>query len=439
MSAARIPRLWAPWWLGWVVAAVAFVVRVIRLDRPPVFVFDEIYYVGDAASLYRSGVERGVPVHPPLGKWLIGLGMQLFGINPTGWRIASVVAGAIISAIVAMIAWHWTQRIELALLAGLLVTVDGIMFTASRVAMLDIFEALFVVLAAHACTVALGHSDPRRQWRWQMGAAVWLGLGAATTWSALYTLPVLVAVIAGQAWQREGSPARRLSRMLGHLGAAGAVTVVTYLLAFAPTFVTNPSMANPVTFLRRQRMLVQYHLSLDPTSTYAHPAIDWLAQLYPTGLLIEHCTAAMSGSGTVCPTDSHHATVVAVVSLANPVVWVLGIAALPVLVASLVYLRRGGGLRQAVPVLALGLVAVRWLPWMFTRAGYSFYSAALVPFLVLAAVAAMSLLPRRAGRYAAVGVGALAICAFAFFYPYLAGVPMSASQLRLREWLSTWP
>lgn len=430
----RAPRLLTPTarsvprWLPWLVAAVAFAVRAVRLDSPPVYVFDELYYVGDAQSLLRSGVERGLPVHPPLGKWLIAAGIQLFGANPTGWRIAAVIAGAAVCATVASVAWHWTARIDLALLAGGLCIVDGILFTSSRIAMLDIFEAMFVVLFAHAATLAI--LRPGR--RWVILAALWLGLGAATKWSALYCVPVLVAVIVWRARGLEGSRARRIGRALGRSAGAAGVMAGAYVLAYAPTFATNPSLANPVGFLRRQRDVVRFHLRLDPVNAYAQPAIDWLGQRYPAGLFLQTCQAGRATASGVCASRGE-ATTVAIVSLANPVVWIGGIAAVAVLAGRLL-LRR-----EAPAILALGMIAARWAPWLATRDGYSFYAAPLVPFLVLALVCAMALLPRRAIPWAAGVIGLLAAAAFAFFYPYWAAVPMTEAQLELRRWLDTWP
>lgn len=434
----------APRWLPWLVAAVAFAVRAVRLDRPPVYVFDEVYYVGDASSLWRSGVERGSPVHPPLGKWLIGAGIQVFGMNPTGWRVAAVLAGAVVCAVAAAIAWHWTGRADLALLAGGLCIVDGILFTSSRLAMLDIFEAMFVVLFAHAATLAVLSAAPPGtaagaraarvlvSRRWVILAAVWLGLGAATKWSALYCAPILVGVIVWRAVRGDDSATARAVRALWGSIGAGAIVVASYLLAYVPTFATNPALASPMTFLRRQREVAQFHLNLDPVNPYAQPAIDWLAQRHPTGLFVQLCQAGRDTASGVCP-DRAQATTVAVVSLANPVVWLAGIVAVIVLIARVVYVR------EAPVVLALSLIAVRWAPWMLTRDGYSFYAAALTPFLILALICALALLPERAIRWSAAGIALAAVGAFAFFYPYWAAVPLTEGQLNLRQWMDTWP
>ena len=100
-------------WAGWsgpiAAGVLAADLRLPGLGRPHALVFDETYYAKDALSLLRYGYERktveganelllsgqsgifttepSYVVHPPVGKWAIALGEQLFGATPFGWRI----------------------------------------------------------------------------------------------------------------------------------------------------------------------------------------------------------------------------------------------------------------------------------------------------------------------------------------------------------------
>ena len=108
--------------VGWVVTvvigAIVFVTRVVHLGYPNKLVFDETYYAKDAYSLLQHGYEQswlktadasvaaGNPdvmlgqaqfiVHPPVGKWLIAGGEQLFGMNAFGWRFSSLIFGTLL-------------------------------------------------------------------------------------------------------------------------------------------------------------------------------------------------------------------------------------------------------------------------------------------------------------------------------------------------------
>ena len=104
------------------VTAIAGVIRFTNLSRPPELFFDENYYaksgcilIGDTdrICLVDSNDERywrenkwdvGSWVHPPLGKWTIGMGEKVFGVTPFGWRFSSALAGTLVVTIVAIIA-----------------------------------------------------------------------------------------------------------------------------------------------------------------------------------------------------------------------------------------------------------------------------------------------------------------------------------------------
>ena len=96
---------------------LAAVLRLPYLGQPREIVFDETYYIKDAWSLWHFGYERqaldkadesilngsidflrdqaSFVVHPPFGKWVIGLGEHLFGLTPFGWRIMVALLGVI--------------------------------------------------------------------------------------------------------------------------------------------------------------------------------------------------------------------------------------------------------------------------------------------------------------------------------------------------------
>ncbi|MBN6051175.1 phospholipid carrier-dependent glycosyltransferase, partial [Nonomuraea sp. RK-328] len=177
--------LWG--WLGPVLVTVfGGILRFVRLGEPRAVVFDETFYIKDAYSLLTYGVERYTvgdtkdPIadrrilagnldiwkhcpepadcaafvsHPPLGKWMIGVGEWLFGMNPFGWRFAAAVAGTLSILIIARVARRMTRSTLLGCLAGLLLALDGLHLVLSRTALLDIF-LMFWVLAGFACVVA---------------------------------------------------------------------------------------------------------------------------------------------------------------------------------------------------------------------------------------------------------------------------------------------
>jgi len=161
--------------------------RLWRLDTPKGYIFDEIYYAKNAYSLISSGVELDQQggsefvVHPPFGKWLIGIGIKLFGNNEFGWRSSSALFGSASVLLIYLIAKRLFKSEFLALSAALLMAVDGLSLVMSRVALLDIFLMFFILLTFYFLL---------KENYWLSGVAI--GLGLSTKWSAAFLIPVLL-------------------------------------------------------------------------------------------------------------------------------------------------------------------------------------------------------------------------------------------------------
>ena len=145
------------------VTAIAGVLRFTHLSRPPELFFDENYYaksgcilIGDSDKVCKvdSNDEHywrdnkwdvGSWVHPPLGKWTIGMGEKLFGVTPFGWRFSSAVAGTLIVTMVAILAQLLFGSALWTFVAGLLMAVESLNVVLSRSALLDIHLEFWVL------------------------------------------------------------------------------------------------------------------------------------------------------------------------------------------------------------------------------------------------------------------------------------------------------
>ena len=147
-------------------------------------------------------------VHPEVGKWIIGLGEAVFGMTPFGWRISSAVVGALMVMVMIRLARRVTRSTLLGLVAGLLMCFDGLQLVLSRLALLDLYVAFFV-LCAVSCMVAdrdwvrgrMARAVPEGTrlaadawgplllWRpWRLATGVMWGLAIGTKWSAVFPL-----------------------------------------------------------------------------------------------------------------------------------------------------------------------------------------------------------------------------------------------------------
>ena len=113
-------------------ALIGLLMRLWHLGQPKGYIFDEVYYAKNAHSLALHGVEindKGMAdfiVHPPVGKWLIAIGIKAFGYNEFGWRVSSAVIGSLSIALIYLVAKRLFNRPLISSSAAILTLADGL-------------------------------------------------------------------------------------------------------------------------------------------------------------------------------------------------------------------------------------------------------------------------------------------------------------------------
>ena len=401
-----------------VITFMAFVLRIFHLDRPKGLVFDEIYYVDGARDYLKQGVElaKGAPefvVHPPVGKWLIAVGIKLFGDHEFGWRIAVAVAGTLTVYLTARIALKIFHENKWATLAALLVALDGMNLVMSRTALLDIFLTLFILLSVNA---------------WLSGRylsfAIYLGLAMGSKWSALYFVIALLLL------------ELVLNRKLLRTVKIGLISFVTYLATWFGWFASSlgwdrDSRSNPIaSLIYYHKEMLGFHTGLTEKHSYQANPWSWIVMGRPTSFFYQSPKGCGSKS---CSQE--------VLALGTPILWWLGVLALVVLIGINLhnFAMREFEMASLIPFLG---IAAGYLPWFFfqKRTVFTFYSIVFEPFLILAIV----LLAKLAYEYderlkflIALVVIAIAIN-FIYFLPIFTGQITTYDAWFARMWWSSW-
>ena len=456
------------WIVTGVVGVIAALLRLIGLNHPKTLMFDEIYYVKDAYSLWHLGYEAtwndkavsigstdptvttdtafamgdfsrltdtaSYVVHPQLGKWLIGAGMEIFGPeSPFGWRFMPAVAGILTVMLLARLTMRLTRSPLLAGLAGLLLAIDGVALTESRIGLLDVFIGFFATLSLY-CLVrdrewsrarlarrmagtTPGARAPHATIRpWLLAAGIALGLTCSIKWSGLYLVAVCgIAVVTwdtlalrrvrARAWFLEGTVAQGVSDFLQAIPVVIVVYVgcwwswFTHLGAFkhgwtaeqikqglpvpAPWlsgYVDNSVFEKINDFIAYHQQMYEFHVGLDAPHTYQSKPSGWLLQTRPTSFFWEDkAQVPQTCGGGDC--------IQAITSIGNIVIWWSAVVAL---VAVVIIGVKNRDWRAWVPLIGyLGL----YVPWFQyrDRTIFTFYTVAFVPCVVLVLVLALGM------------------------------------------------
>jgi dolichyl-phosphate-mannose--protein O-mannosyl transferase len=467
--------------------------------------FDETYYVKDAWSLSHLGYEGSWPsdanerflrgevdifsadpafvIHPPLGKWIIALGMLALGPGSGwGWRLTTAVLGTAAVLVLMLIAKRLTASTTFAVVTGLLMAVDGLAISMSRVALLDMSLTFFVLLAflfvlrdrehtmariAHT-VAARWEGDQPPAWGpvlwgrpWIIAAGAALGAATAVKWSGVWVLAglgVYLVITDALARRRAGVvlwPTDALRQGAATFVLLVPIAVAVYLASWTGWLATDGGYdrhvadANPATGVWSWvplplQSLWQYHVTMYQSASqitsghaYASPAWQWPLLLRPTGMYYHHDAFGVDG----CAAQNGCSAVIS--SIPNPLVWYAGVVAVLYLVYRFVVSRDW---RYAF---VLTGVAVTYVPWLFfpARTVFQFYTVLILPFMLLALTFALRDIAggaradvhrRHTGQRLVIVFLCVALALAAFWYPVISAMTVPYDFWRLHNWMPGW-
>ncbi len=454
------------------IALLGLFLRLWHLGEPKVFSFDETYYAKDAWSLLNNGYARdhvedadklvlsgqttglwqdtpSIAVHPDVGKWLIALGEKAFGMDPFGWRVSAAVVGSLMILVMCRFARRVTGSTLLGCVGGLLLSLDGLHLVLSRLALLDIFLAFFLLCAVH-CLVAdrdwlrrrlaatadldaTGHVTAAQPWGpvrpllfrpWLVAGGVCFGLAVGTKWVALYPLAAFgILVWAWSAGARRSFGVRwpvlrsaltdGVPAFVSLVGVGLVVYVVTWTgwLVHAGEYEEHRSETQYTTYdggqqwptaaepdadglgevVQSLRSLWYYHQDVYVFHTKFLNDSDHPYESKPSGWLLMNRPVGVDAQNDIkvgtqgCDAPPDSNCMRQVLLLGNPVIWWAGSLAL---LWGLVMWVGARDWRYGVAVIG---VASTWLPWLLydDRPIFIFYAIATLPFLVLALTLAL--------------------------------------------------
>lgn len=495
----------ASWIAPLAVTLLAGILRFWNLGHPHAIVFDETYYVKDAWSQWSLGWAATWPdgaderfaagetdiftddpsfvVHPPLGKFLIGAGMALFGSTSSfGWRFAVAAIGTLAVLVLYLVAWQLTRSVVFSSVAAGLMAIDGLAIVMSRVAILDILLTFFVLLSVlfvlldrrrHldrlAAAVLRRDAAGRAGWwgpvlwgrPWLVAAGVAGGAACGVKWSGAWVLAALgVFVVVSDALARRRLgvffwPADAVRQGVAAFLLLVPVAVLVYLATWTTWLTTDGGYERHAVDADPARgfwawvplplqNLWHYHQTIYTATAqitsshpYASPAWQWPLLLRPTSMYAESTADGVDGC------VSARGCIEILYSMPNPLLWWLGVLAVLWLA---VHALRTREWRSGIVLVG---VAATYVPWLFypSRTIFQFYTVLILPFLILALTFALRaawgpahadaerrVVARRAVLVALALIGAVS----AFWYPLWSAVQITTEFYWLHNWLRGW-
>ncbi|MBZ0158522.1 MAG: glycosyltransferase family 39 protein [Alphaproteobacteria bacterium] len=420
--------------------------------------FDEIYFARTAYE-YLNRLEPYENTHPPLGKVLISWGIALFGMNPFGWRIMGVVAGVAMVPLMYLFGKRLFGKTEYAGIAAFLTTFEFMRFAQSRIATVDVFAVLFIILMYYfmyrfssmrfseagfrATLVPLGLSG------------LFFGMGVACKWIGLYAglgLAVLFFYSLYDRYREYKDALRRYHAKTSRKDAAERekasavisgypgyikktilwsvlffviVPVGIYGVSYIP-FMVVPGPGHSLSdVVASQSHMYNYHKNLKQAVPHPFSSKWWEWPLIKRPMWFY--------MGLNLPPGK----ISSIVSMGNPAVWWGGILCMAFLFVRTLQRK----VDWKIMFIVIGFAA-QYVPWMLVpRETYIYHFFASTPFLILGTVAVIMHIKERSRRgpwllYSYLG---LVLLLFVMFYPILSGFEIDkAYAARFLRWFNSW-
>ena len=447
-SSRQSPRDFYLMFCSFGIFAIALSLRLWQLDQIPYPVFDEIYF-----PKYAEEYLAGSPTwegHPPLAKYLIMLGIILFGHNAIGYRIASALFGSLLPVLAIGVAYRLTYQRNFAILSGLFLLSDGLFLVESRLGLINVCLVAFGLTSQIFLFAGLQHQGKSRTFLLSC-AGLMLGAAASVKWNGLgFSLLLVLSVLL--VW----AIAKFFPKRLPQFGILAEITKIhwwQYLLCFVivpiafylwqwiPLLMLNSGGVVQEngwglihwfwqSLFRVHQHIIWWHSSTSVTSIDpAHPS-------HP------YCSSANSWAVSARPSsyyfhnqDSLFSTILAI---GNPILWWLSTLSIVIITGSsiLAWFRKSTNAISNSSYLLLGYFA-NYAPWLLVKRClfiYHYMSAALFSFMALAWLVSQMLDRQGLTRYLGYALIAIILLTQIFFMPIWIGLPISPSQFYERIW-----
>lgn len=397
------------------ILALGFASKLIRLQVPSTFYFDEVYH-GFTARAYVDGDVRAYDpwakspegfayewTHPPLAKLVMAGFMWVFGKNFFWMRFGSALSGTLAVLFTGWLAFSYLGSLSVALTAMALFSLETLLFAQSRIAMNDSY---FVCLMLATLVVYMRmRKSVGMSFKLTAATAFMAGLALGTKWTGFYLIGI-IGLDQIYCWWR----GRERELFLDYVVRAATfvvVVILAYLVCYIHYFSMNYTWAQ---FEELQRQMWWYHNSLKATHAYQSKPWQWILNLKPVWMYVDYAVENKVGN---------------IYNAGNSVVLLGGLLSVVYLLRDL-FLKLKHKQHWAGPGFLLFCYFALWLPWVYSPRIMLFYHyLPAVPFLCILLAYTVEKLPKPKQTRNAFLVAALGW--FILFYPYAADVRVSRS------------
>ncbi len=387
----------------------AIATRFYGIKHPDWKVFDEIYYTEFAQKHLTRG--EYFDVHPPLGKLFIAGGIKTFGDNPLGWRVSEAVFGILIIVLIFLLSYKIFKNKYLALIGLILAVCSLMLLVESRLSLINIFLAFFVLLTVYLFFL---WCDKSKNWLLFL-SVISFSFALLVKWTAVYIFPAILLYLLIDKNLRSQFYQQFIIKWY-NLIILFILVLAVYLGIF---YLTDISQFNLIEW---HKQAFDFHKNLTQTHPYASKWYTWLLMIRP--LCVEY-------------KDTGDGNLIGILQIGNLAIFWTGIVAI---IYAIIRVFKNDQNRNIL-IFLITSIFMFLIPWVFIkRISFIYLFLPAVPFLIILVSWFIYKIYQYGLKFKilAIFLILLAIAWFTYFYPIVAGIPTTSEKYHQRMWLKSW-
>ena len=387
--------------------------------------FDEAYFAR-AAYEYTHDLPVYEYTHPPLGKLIMTVPVWFLGFNPFSYRFMGNLAGILMLIVVYCFGKKLVGNTRYAVLATMLLALDGMHFVQTRIGTVDSFLVLFTLSAYLGMTIYWKQETTSSFWnkaKWLLFSGSCMGMAIATKWTGFYAalgLCILFFInFFARNKQNEEIWQKQRMKMIGWcMLAFGVVPFIIYIASYLP-FLRHYNLTEGIQeLLKLQKEMFSYHSQLDSNHDFHS---KWY--LWPLGykMIWYYRGSAVEGNWSN------------IFLMGNPIIW------WPAFVGVCYSCIRAWRKRESTYIILSVAILTAYLPYaVISRGMFLYHYFPVLPLTLLNLALIFQELREQSEKQVWVRVYMAVVgLSFLLLYPLYSGVLISDGWSKLAVWFAS--
>ena len=448
--------------------------------------FDEIYFARSAYE-YVHGINVFEWSHPPLGKLIMAIPVLLFGFSPFNVRLMGNIAGILLIPVMYILTKKIFKERKWALLGACLMMFDTFHFAHTRIALVDGFQVLFILLSIifmkNYLDMDKDESFKKKVINLSL-SGLFIGCAIDTKWNALYVaLGLAITFFVHLAKQYDFHLIKyfknnfNINVVINYLILCFIIPFALYYLCFMlfnnviaktiligyliivaiyllikfikwlmnDTYLLKLCITCIISFIMIPFMVYVLSYLLFPNVSYYDGTFKGIFDTgkmmydYHSGLVATHPFSSSWYQWPIMakPVWFYTGTIIngmrmTIVDIGNPFIWWFGIV-------SFIYLVISTFKKNSNSKFILIFILASFVPYIFIgRIMFMYHYFITLPFIMLGIVAFIKWLSEKFSYKIYWIYICLVIIGFMVFYPVVSGMNISEDYINALKWFSSW-